>query len=84
MVDDSGEIEVNLFKFVWYYKENLDTINKTDLLHAEMHDDPWWDLSKKKNNERQLWQKSFSLFTIRKTMLNLSTEPRGVLTLNGG
>ena len=48
MVDDSGEIEVDLFKFVWYYKENLDTINKTDLLHAEMHDDPWWDLSKKK------------------------------------
>ena len=84
MVDDSGEIEVNLFKFVWYYKQNLDMINKTDLLHAEMHDDPWWDLSKKKkNNERQLWQK-FCLFTIRKTMLNLSTEPRGVLTLNGG
>ena len=49
MVDDSGEIEVNLFKFVWYYKQNLDTINKTDLLHAEMHDGPWWDLSKKKN-----------------------------------
>ena len=48
MVDDSGEIEVNLFKFVWYYKQNLDTINKTDLLHAEMHDGPWWDLSKKK------------------------------------
>ena len=54
MVDDSGEIEVNLFKFVWY--------NKTDLLHAEMHDDPWWDLSKKKKQWAPIMAKIFLVF----------------------
>ena len=39
---------------------------------------------KKKTMSANCGKNFFSLFTIRKTMLNLSTEPRGVLTLNGG